>query len=141
MFKFWWGKKKTKQHIQYISYMKSNTVMLNLQWYTLAVSFRDPLWGKYCMVITLLRGLCGLTRVSTIFQLYRGGHFYWWRKLEYPEKTTSLEKIIYFISYYFTSNLVEIRYFMLYLFYVLQNKKCIEMMQQKYNFKLDYFIS
>jgi hypothetical protein len=30
------------------------------------------------------------TPLSTIFLLYRGGKFHWWRKPEYLEKTTDL---------------------------------------------------
>jgi len=31
--------------------------------------------------------------LSTIFPLYRGDQFYWWRKPEDPEKTTDLPQV------------------------------------------------
>ena len=60
------------------SYNKSNEVLSKVSYICFWIGFI---------------GLWYLMPLSSIFQLYRGCQFYWWRKLEYPDKTTDLSQI------------------------------------------------
>jgi hypothetical protein len=56
----------------------------------------------YCSIVYFVTYLMGCL-VWLVYDVYHGGQFYWWRKLEYPDKTTDLSQVtdkLYYIMIY-----------------------------------------
>jgi hypothetical protein len=49
--------------------------------------------GDFIAIASEMHRIPALNENTAIFQSYHGSQFYWWRKPEYPERTTDISQV------------------------------------------------
>ena len=105
MHKYWWypthlitallklSKCKNKLLYSQSIIIKRNRFLNHKQETLQYYSHNTECGGNICCGKGPYKRLFWITPLSIIFQLYRGGQFYWWRNPAYPEKTTDLQQV------------------------------------------------